>query len=85
MILLNELNNISNSATLGEKLGKVIDFVNTLSDEIIEVGKKSDNVVGKIVADVLANNIKFATRDVISAVRHQHSTADYTRKNSQKF
>ena len=66
MILLNELNNISNSATLGEKLGKVVDFINTLSDEIIEVGKKSDNV-GKIVADVLANNIKFATRDIISA------------------
>ena len=84
MILLNELNNISNSATLGEKLGKVIDFVNALSDEIIEVGKKSDNV-GKIVADVLANNIRFATRQVISAVRHQHSTADYIRKNSQKF
>lgn len=84
MILLNELNTISNSATLGEKLGKVIDFINTLSDEIIEVGKKSDNV-GKIVADVLANNIKFATRDVISAVRHEHSTADYIRKNSQKL
>ena len=75
MILLNELNNISNSATLGEKLGKVIDFVNTLSDEIIEVGKKSDNV-GEIVAEVLANNIRFATRQVISAVRYQHSTAD---------
>ena len=84
MILLNELNNISNSATLGEKLGKVVDFINTLSDEIIEVGKKSDNV-GKIVADILANNIKFATRDVISAVRHEHSTADYIRKNSQKL
>lgn len=84
MILLNALNNISNSATLGEKLGKVIDFINTLSDEIVEVGKKSDNV-GKIVADVLANNIKFATRDIISAVRHQHSAADYIRKNSQKL
>lgn len=84
MILLNELNNISNSATLGEKLGKVIDFVNTLSDEIVEVGKKSDNV-GKIVADVLANNIKFATRDVISAVRYEHSASDYIRKNSQKL
>ena len=84
MILLNELNNISNSATLGEKLGKVIDFVNALSDEIIEVGKKSDNV-GKIVADTLAVNIRLATRQVISAVRHQHSTADYIRKNSQKL
>ena len=84
MILLNELNNISNSATLGEKLGKVIDFVNTLSDEIIEVGKKSGNV-GKVVTDVLANNIKFATRDIISAVRHEHTTADYIRKNSQKL
>lgn len=84
MILLNELNNISNSATLGEKLGKVVDLINTLSDEIIAVGKKSDNV-GKIVADVLANNIKFATRDVISAVRYEHSTANYTHKNSQKF
>lgn len=84
MKLLHELNNISNSATLGEKLGKVIDFINTLSDEILEVGKKSDNV-GKIVADVLANNIKFATRDVISAVRHEHSTADYIRKNSQNL
>lgn len=41
MMLLNELNKISNSATLGEKLGKVIDFINTLSDEIVEVGKKS--------------------------------------------
>lgn len=84
MILLNALNNISNSATLGEKLGKVIDFVNTLSDEIIEVGKKSDNV-GKIVADVLANNIRFSTRDIISAVRHEHSASDYIRKNSQKL
>ena len=84
MILLNELNTISNSATLGEKLGKVIDFVNALSDEIIEVGKKSDNV-GKIVTEILANNIRFATRQVISAVRHQHSTADYIRKNSQKL
>lgn len=84
MILLNSLNNISNSATLGEKFGKVIDFINTLSDEIVEVGKKSDNV-GKIVADILANNIRFATRDIISAVRHQHSTADYIRKNSQKL
>ena len=84
MILLNELNNISNSATLGEKLGKVIDFVNALSDEIVDVGKKSDNV-GKIVAHTLANNIKFATRDIISAVRHEHSTADYIRKNSQNL
>ena len=84
MILLNELNNISNSATLGEKLGKVVDFINTLSDEISAVGGKSDNV-GKIVADILANNIRFATRQVISAVRHQHSTADYIRKNSQKL
>ena len=84
MILLNELNNISNSATLGEKLGKVIDFVNTLSDEIVEVGKKSDNV-GKIVTEILANNIRFATRDVISAVRYEHSAADYIRKNSQKL
>ena len=84
MILLNALNTISNSATLGEKLGKVVDFINTLSDEIIEVGKKSDNV-GKIVTEVLANNIRFATRDIISAVRHEHSTANYTHKNSQKF
>lgn len=84
MILLNSLNNISNSATLGEKLGKVIDFINTLSDEIIEVGKKSDNI-GRIVADVLANNIKFATRDIISAVRYEHSTANYTHKNSQNL
>lgn len=84
MILLNELNNISNSATLGEKLGKVVDFINTLSDEIVEVGKKSDNV-GRVVADVLANNIRFATRDVISAVRHEHTTADYIRKNSKNF
>lgn len=84
MILLNELNNISNSSTLGEKFGKVINFVNTLSDEIVAVGKKSDNV-GKIVADILANNIRFATRDIISAVRHEHSTADYIRKNSQKL
>ena len=84
MILLNELNTISNSTTLGEKLGKVVDFVNALSDEIIEVGKKSDNV-GKIVADTLAVNIRLATRHIISAVRHQHSTADYIRKNSQKL
>lgn len=83
MILLNELNNI-NSATLGEKLGKVVDFINTLSDEIIEVGKKSDNV-GKIVADTLAVNIRLATRHIISAVRHEHTTADYIRKNSQKL
>ena len=84
MILLNELNNISNAATLGEKLGKVVDFINTLSDEIIEVGKKSDNV-GKIVADTLAVNIRLATRHIISAVRHEHTTADYIRKNSQKL
>lgn len=84
MKLLHELNNISNSATLGEKLGKVIDFINTLSDEIIEVGKKSDNV-GKIVADTLAVNIRLATRQIISAVRYEHSTADYIRKNSQKL
>lgn len=84
MILLNELNNISNSATLGEKLGKVIDFVNTLSDEIEAVGKKSDNV-GKIVTEILANNIRCATRQVISAVRYEHSASDYIRKNSQKL
>ena len=84
MILLNALNTISNSATLGEKLGKVVDFINTLSDEIIEVGKKSDNV-GKIVTEVLANNIRFATKQVISAVRHEHTTADYIRKNSQQL
>ena len=84
MILLNSLNNISNSATLGEKLGKVIDFVNALSDEISAVGEKSDNV-GKIVADTLAVNIRLATRHIISAVRHEHSTADYIRKNSKNF
>lgn len=84
MILLNELNKISNSATLGEKLGKVIDFINTLSDEIEAVGKKSDNV-GKIVADTLAVNIRLATRQIISAVRHEHSASDYIRKNSQKL
>lgn len=84
MVLLNELSSISNSATLGEKLDKVVNFINALSDEIVDVGEKSDKV-GKIVAYTLADSIKFATRHIISAVRHEHSNADYIRKNSQNL